>query len=169
MKLITPVVDYQASYDSYIRELGGEVRYPFTLDFDASDFAALIRRLENFEAGFDIPPGLVPNTTFWLVDAGEILGVSNLRHHLNDEIRRCGGHIGLGIRPSRRKRNLGTKLMALTIDEARKREIEEIHIHCDKRNQASARMIIANDGVLDSEIHDGVPARTIQRFVVRRK
>lgn len=168
MNLVKPMMDYRASYESYIKELGAEERYPFTLDFDSSDFAELIRRLEKFEAGIDMPPGLVPNTTFWLVDDGEILGISNLRHRLNDEIRHCGGHIGLGVRPSRRKQNLGTTLMGLTIDEARHRGIEDIHIHCYKHNQASARMIMANGGVLDSEIRHGTPPERIQRFLVRR-
>jgi len=43
--LIKPCADFKASYDGYIRELGDEERYPFPLDFDHSDFPALLQGL----------------------------------------------------------------------------------------------------------------------------
>ncbi|AKC85484.1 GNAT family N-acetyltransferase [Pseudoxanthomonas suwonensis] len=164
--LVLPGRGYERSYRGYILELGDEERYPFPLDFEYRDFAALLRRLDEFANGIDIPEGFVPSSTYWLVEGGEIVGVSNLRHRLNERIRQCGGHIGLGIRPSRRGRGFGNALMALTIREARKRGIEDVHIHCHKGNEASARMIVRNGGVLDSEIEDGEPAGIVQRYVV---
>ncbi len=86
---------------------------------------------------------------------------------MNEEIHRCGGHIGLGIRPSQRGRGLGAELMSLTIMEAWKRGIDEVHIHCHKSNSASAKIIESNGGVLHSEIEDGDSTRIIQRFVIR--
>jgi len=165
--LIKPSADFEASYREYIRELGDEERYPFTLDFDHSNFATLLQRLGELEAGHNLGPGHVPSSTCWLVEGKEVVGVSSLRHTLNQDIRWCGGHIGLGVRPSRRGRGLGAELMNLTIQEARKRGIEEIHIHCYKSNPASARIIEANGGVLQSEIKDGAPAKDVQRFVVQ--
>lgn len=164
--LILPNPEYEQSYGAYIVELGDEERYPFPLDFEHNDFAALLRRLDDFTKGINIPEGFVPSSTFWLVEGGEIIGVSNLRHYLNERIRHCGGHIGLGIRPSYRGRGLGNVLMALTIQEARKRGIGELHIHCHKANEASTRMIISNGGVLDSEVEDGEPGEIVRRYVV---
>jgi predicted acetyltransferase len=167
--LISPNPEYEASYRDYIQELGDEERYPFALDFDHSDFAALLDRLANFEAGRNLPAGYVSSSTYWLVESGEIIGVSNLRHTLNEEIRHCGGHIGLGIRPAQRGRGLGAELMALTIQQAWKRGIEEVHIHCYKSNGASASIIESNGGVLHSEIKEGHPVRIVQRFVVKNE
>lgn len=164
--LILPSLAYEQSYDHYIVELGDEERYPFPLDFDYRPFGALLQRLQDFAEGNNIPDGYVPSSTFWLVEGGEILGVSNLRHRLNQRIRKCGGHIGLGIRPSYRGRGLSHVLMALTIQEARKRGISALHLHCHKDNEASARMILRNGGLLDSEIDDGQPAKTVLRFIV---
>lgn len=163
-----PTHEFEASYRDYIRELGEEERYPFPLDFDYSDFGTLLGRLADFAAGRNFPAGCVASSTFWLVESGEIIGVANLRHALNDEIRRRGGHIGLGVRPSRRGHGYGSELMSLTIQEAWKRGIEEVHIHCYKSNRASARMIESNGGVLHSEIEEGQPAKTVLRFVVSR-
>lgn len=167
-QLILPGPAYESSYRSYIEELGDEERYPFPLDFDHSDFAQLLARLEEFRTGVNIPEGYVPSTTYWLVQGDELLGVSNLRHHLNDRIRHAGGHIGLGIRPSQRGRGLGTALLQLTIAEAVSRGITEIHVHCHKHNTPSARMIVASGGVLDSELSLD-SGEEVQRYVVKRQ
>lgn len=166
MSLVRPSADYEHSYRAYIEELGDEERYPFPLDFEHADFAAMLRRLDDFDQGRDLPEGFVPSSTYWLVENGELIGVSNLRHFLNERIARAGGHVGLGIRPGNRGRGLGVLLLGLTIQEARKRGIGELHIHCHKDNAASARMILSNGGVLHSEIEDGAPPEIVQRYLV---
>ena len=106
----------------------------------------------------------MPSTTFFLMDGDELIGVSNLRHYLSDLIREHGGHIGLGVRPSLRGLGIGNQLMALTIAEALKIGIDEIHIHCLAGNMASASAIRRNGGLLDSEtIQEG---QQIQRYIV---
>jgi len=164
VQLILPEFKYEPSYRDYIAELGDEERYPFPLDFDHSDFQALLAKLESFRQGIDLPEGFVPSTTYWLVEGRDIVGVSNLRHFLNDRIRYAGGHIGLGIRPSWRGKGFGNQLMKLTLDKAVERGINPVHVHCYKHNEASARMIVANGGVLESEVTEGEVV--VQRYVV---
>src|SRR5690606_558446 len=134
--LIEPSADFEASYHAYIAELGDEVRYPFPLDFDHSDFAQLLQRLRDIRAGIGVPEGYAASATFWLVEGTELLGVSNLRLELTERLREHGGHIGLGIRPSQRGRGLGKLLLKLTIAEARKHGIAQVHVHCLKHNTA---------------------------------
>ncbi|WP_018917274.1 GNAT family N-acetyltransferase [Vreelandella zhanjiangensis] len=164
MQLILPNLEYERSYREYIQELGDEERYPFPLDFDHSDFGKLLAKLETFKNGTDLQERLVPSSTYWLVDESEILGVSNLRHHLNHRIRHAGGHIGLSIRPTQRGSGLGRHLLALTLEKALERGIHPVHIHCHKHNLPSSQMIIANGGSLESEINDG--GEIIQRYVI---
>jgi len=166
VELIRPIEKYENSYRTYIAELGDEERYPFPMDFDHRDFSSLLHRLSDFENGRNLPEGFVPSSTYWLVDNGELVGVSNLRHFLNERIINAGGHIGLGIRPKARGRGLGILLLSLTIAEARRKGIGELHIHCHKHNAASARIIMANGGVLVSETSDGRSSDVIQRYVV---
>jgi len=166
VELVRPIEKYENSYRAYIAELGDEERYPFPMDFDHRDFPSLLHRLSDFENGRNLPEGFVPSSTYWLVENGELVGVSNLRHFLNERIINAGGHIGLGIRPQARGRGLGILLLSLTIAEARKKGIGELHIHCHKHNTASAKMIIANGGVLISEIQDAGSAGLIQRYIV---
>lgn len=167
MELVEPGADFESSYRAYIEELGNEVRYPFPLDFEHDDFPALLVRLSDLARGRNIPEGFVPSSTYWLVAGSELLGVSNLRHYLNESIRRSGGHIGLGIRPSARGRGLGSYLMSLTTRKAFARGIRAVHVHCYKDNEPSARMILASGGVLDSEVQES-SGNTVQRYVIRR-
>lgn len=166
LSLIRPRAAYAQSYRDYIRELGDQERYPFPLDFEHNDFAALLKRLRDCADGIGLPEGFVANSTFWLVDGNELVGVSNLRHELNDGLRAHGGHIGLGVRPSRQGRGLGKLLLALTIREATSLGIDEIHVHCHKGNFASAGMILANGGVLRSEVAYGHAGEIVQRYVI---
>ena len=164
MKLIKPNTNYQASYLSYIKELGDEERYPFPLDFNHSDFTSMITRIDDFRQGVNVPDGYVSSSTYWLVENQEIIGVSNLRHYLNDQLLKAGGHIGLGIRPSCRGRKLSIQLLQMTLVKAVSRGINEVHLHCYADNTASANMILACEGVLDSVVEDG--EHIVQRYVI---
>ena len=166
IRLIPPCLDYRQSYCEYIEELGDEVRYPFPLDFDHSDFEALLQRLASHARGIDIPEGYSAHSTFWMVDGDQILGVSNLRHVLTERLRQHGGHIGLGVRPSQRGRGLGRRLLKLTVEQAQRRGIREVHVHCHKANAASAAMIRSTGGVLVSEDPDEGVSEVIQRYVI---
>ncbi len=86
-----PTVDYEQSYRSYIDELGDAERHPFMLDSEFDDFSALVARLNDCSLGIDLPDGTVPHTTYWLVEGGEIVGVSSLRHHMTERLRLLGG------------------------------------------------------------------------------
>ncbi|MFY8274645.1 GNAT family N-acetyltransferase [Pseudoalteromonas sp. SSDWG2] len=167
MNLVTPNPALHNSYCSYIEELGSEERYPFPLDFDYSDFTSLLTRLEEFANGINLPQGYVPSSTLWLVENDEIVGVTNIRHSLNDDIKECGGHIGLSIRPSMRGQGLGKTLMAKSIAFLHERGVNHVHIHCYKDNAASGNTILACGGVLDSELFVG--DKCVQRYIVEHK
>ena len=102
----------------------------------------------------------VPDSTFFCLDTERniFVGAVNIRHYLNDQLLIGGGHIGDGIRPSERRKGLGTKMVALALDECRRLGLSKVLMCCDKNNAASARTIEKNGGVLENEVlDDGVP------------
>ena len=118
---------------------------------------------ENLEVK-DTSGGLVPDSTFFCLDEerDRIVGAVNIRHYLNDALRRNGGHIGDGVRPSERRKGIATKMIALALNECRKLGIEKVLMVCDKDNIGSAKSIQNNGGVLENEVVvDGV---TEQRY-----
>ncbi len=166
LSLIKPTVEYEQSYQSYIRELGDSERYPFTLDFEFDDFPALVAQLNNFSLGIGIPDGWVPHTTFWLIEDEEIVGVSSLRHRMTDHLKRLGGHIGFGVRPSAQGRGIAKELLRQTLGEASRLGIAEVLMTCLKDNVASARVIQANGGKLESEYSAPEYPGLLQRYVI---
>ncbi|NLV90840.1 MAG: GNAT family N-acetyltransferase [Firmicutes bacterium] len=165
LALIYPDVALEAQYMQMLQDWRStaESMFPFVLDFDPSDFPALITKLRNCSLGIDLPPGFVPHTTLWLVDQqSAILGVVNIRHYLDDKLRHRGGHIGYGIRPSQRRRGLGTKMLALALNHAKTMGLDSVLLTCDKANIASDKVIQNNGGKLDSE--EVVDGTMIQRY-----
>jgi len=138
---------------------------PFTVGLDASDFGTLVAALERSSRGLDIPLGFVPHSTYWLVREGsEVIGVSNLRHGLTPALRREGGHIGYGIRPSARGRGYGTDILRRTLHRAAALGLDRVLLTCAKANLRSARVIVRNGGILESEEHLPQRGVVIQRY-----
>jgi len=158
MKLIEPTIELEEQYLDMLADWHqtGEALVPFPLKFDTSDFAAFVQKLHT--AKIVKEEGFVCNSTFWLVTADNtIVGVSNLRHELNEKLLFDGGHIGYGVRPSHRRKGYATKLLELSLKEAQKIGIEKALVSCDKDNVGSAKTITNNNGVLWKDyLVDGV-------------
>ena len=166
LSLIKPAVEYERSYRSYIQELGESERYPFILDLEFDDFSEFVVRLNNYSLGVDLPDDWVPHTTFWLVENGEIVGVSSLRHRMTDRLKRLGGHVGFGVRPSAQGRGVAKELLRRTLSEAGQLGISEALVICLKDNIASAKVIQANGGRLESEYSVPEYSGLLQRYVI---
>ena len=119
------------------------------------DFDSYISSLEQKE----VRDGKVPDSTFFCLDTDRniIVGAVNIRHYLNENLLRNGGHIGDGVRPSERRKGVATKMISLALEECGKLGISRVLMVCDKDNIGSAKSIINNGGVLENEIIcDGV-------------
>ncbi|KXJ61836.1 MAG: hypothetical protein AXW14_07905 [Alteromonas sp. Nap_26] len=190
-QLVTPSAHFESSYHEYIVELGNEERYPFVLDFDATDFQAYLARVEDFRQGVNLPDGYVASTTYWLVCGNTLLGVANLRQYLNTVIAHVGGHVGVGIRPSCRRKGLSHLLLKWVCEIASEQGIGEpvsgsdsakatqphhqqsnstkhLHVHCYTSNTASKRMIKSVGGVLHSTVlvNSKQGSTSVSRFVI---
>ena len=162
--VVSPSFAYKRSYNDYIEELGDEERYPMPMDLPHQDFPALVQTLYDYEAGKNLPDGLVPNSTYWLVTGQKLVGVSSIRHYLNDSLTVAGGHFGIGIRPSYRNKKLGILLLRESVKLARHLGIGNIHIHCYTNNKSSVKMIEACNGQLDSEII--LNGKSVSRYLI---
>lgn len=165
LKLVEPTKAYQTEYLDMIEEwkATGEKMVPFTLRFDCSDFDVFLQAIQHQKEGQFENENMANNTTYWLVNSSRrILGAVNIRHHLTPSLLEIGGHIGYGIRPSERKKGYATKILSLALLKAKEMGIDRALLTCDKENIGSAKTMINNGGVLDSEaVVNGVE---IQRY-----
>ena len=140
-----------------------------TLDKYA-DFDAWLAQLRKLKDPATTPAGLVPATEYLALDEHEhLVGMTNLRHRLNDYLLTYGGHIGYSVRPSERQNGYATQMLRLTLEKAKERGIEKVRICCDHYNIASAKTIRANGGVLEDEQFDSSDGTLTQRYWIQNK
>ena len=156
LKLIKLTKQYQKQLGEMIdewkldQELNHTDRSPYAIfKNDHHDFDHYLEHLEYKEPS----GGRVPDSVFFLLDEerGRLIGAANIRHYLNDELLKEGGHIGDGIRPTERGKGYGTELVRLALIECKKLGIDRVLMTCDKSNIASAKTIVKNGGVLENE------------------
>lgn len=151
--LSDPDVRYKQEFYDMLAEwkATGEELVPWVLDLDSSDFDRYVSDLKNYSLGIALGKGKVPHSTYWLIDEGRLVGVSNFRHELNEKLLASGGNIGYGIRPSARRKGYATLLLKLTLEKAREMGLKRVLLVCHKGNIGSAKTIINNGGVLENE------------------
>ena len=125
--------------------------YPtFARSFEAElSFSDYLARLSDYEQGYNLPEGHVSSTMYWGFIGSEVVGRLMLRHHLNDVLRKSGGHIGYVVVPEFRGRGIATHMLQLALPRALKRDIAKLLITCDEDNTASRRVIEKCGGVLE--------------------
>ncbi len=163
--LAEPSWAYKAQYIEMLKEwkAARESLIPWVLKLDYSDFGAMVNYLNDLSVGKNLKAGQVECSTFWLLNNnGRMLGVSNIRHKLNEELYEYGGHVGYGIRPCDRSHGYGTEILRLSIEKLKVIGVDKIRITCDESNKPSEKVILKNGGVFDSIcMRDNV---TVKRF-----
>jgi predicted acetyltransferase len=172
VQLVPPGIAWRDSYRGMVAEVAaaGEKPVPFVLGFEHDDFDALLARLEGCARGIGIPAGFVAHSTWWLVrDDTEVVGVSNIRHALNESLRREGGNIGYGIRPSARRQGLAIAILRASLARAAEIGLDRVLVTCAKANVGSARSIARNGGVLESEVYLEDRGEIVQRYWIETR
>lgn len=152
-RLETPSATWEESFLDALAEYHQEGRY---LIFDQAelrrDFPGFIQRLAAYARGEGLPADFVPMSDFWLIDHDEFIGRVSLRHRLNASLTQLGGHIGYDIRPSKRGKGYGTRILALALPKARELGLQRALVTCDETNIGSRKIIEANGGVLQNVV-----------------
>jgi predicted acetyltransferase/predicted GNAT family acetyltransferase len=110
-------------------------------------------------------PGYVPQTVYWVLDAtGLAVGMVRVRHYLNEQLLRHGGHIGYYVRRDRRGRGYATAALRLALGELKKLGQPRALLTVDADNPASIRVIEANGGRMENSEVDPATARELRRY-----
>lgn len=160
--------------DAYIEmmvewEETNEHIYPGAIRRRATDYNDWLQTLESYRKRETCPSHFSPSDTFFLVNENNSLfGAISIRHYLNEELLRLGGHIGYGIRPTKRRKGYATTMLKLALEKCRDMGIKQVLITCDKDNIGSAKTIIANNGVLENELVED-NGNIVQRYWISMK
>lgn len=153
MQLIKPTKKYARSWKKALAEFEEEKRKGFwNWIEEPTNINKYIQRARDHEKGKNLPADWVPSTTYWLIDNDKFIGHVNIRHKLNENLKKIGGHIGYAIRPSSRKKGYGTKILELALQKAKHLGLQKIFITCDESNIASKKIIEKNKGQFQDEM-----------------
>jgi len=117
-------------------------RLPSSSESPSNFVERILRREHSPEAG------LVPESVYWAVEDGRVVGRIALRHRLDASLEEFGGHVGYEVRPSARGRGIGREMLRLLLELPKAKEIGRLLITCSPDNLASVHTILANGGVL---------------------
>lgn len=100
--------------------------------------------------------GRVATSTYLMIRESDdrIVGICSFRHYLNDYLRKVGGHIGYGVRPTERRKGYNKIQLYHALLEAQKLGIDSVMLDCVDTNPGSEKTIQALGGVFDGEYYD---------------
>lgn len=143
---------HEAAFTAMVREFveAGERDYVFEDVLFNQGFAEYVHWLVQGERGE--LPGLAPWSAYWAVEteSAELVGLSSLRHTLSPWLAEFGGHIGYRVRPSARRRGLGSALLSLTLQRADGRGITQALVVCTPESVGSQGVLRRNGAVFDA-------------------
>ncbi len=93
-----------------------------------------------------------------------IIGTTQVRRRLNEDLLISAGNIGYSIRPSERRNGYGKRMLASALDYCRWLQLEKVLVTCSEDNEASRRTILANGGVYENTLFDEEDGDNIERY-----
>ena len=149
MKLIKPNGKYEHSWMAALTEFESENTQGFwNVPIKPTNINEYLERTEDHSKGINLPDYWVQSTTYWLIANDEFVGHINIRHALNEHLKKDGGHIGYAIRPIARRKGYGFKILELALPFAKKIGLQKVLVTCDESNFASRKIIERNNGLL---------------------
>ena len=165
LTLVEPTIDLALEFTAMVYEFLCENSIFFAEPI--RDLRAYVQRARDYALGRNLPPGWVPSSEYWLLrDGWLVVGKSSLRHRLNDNLARRGGHIGYCVRPSQRRKGYGALILQLTLEKARQLGLDRVLVTCATDNLASARIIQASGGTLEDQVTCKDSGEPVSRYCI---
>lgn len=167
LRLMPPSVDWESEYLAFARECESDPElmaggFSFPDPGKHPDFASFVQYLCDCEDPARMMPGRVPQSSFWAFVGPRMVGLCKLRHTINPDLERKGGHIGYMVRKSERNKGYGKRMLALTLEKARELGLDRVLLTCYPENTASAKVIEGNGGVPAEQMDPSIVRYWIQ-------
>ena len=144
------IIDYINEFVTFNSDINGTGSLDKILEgwtFEQALERCLNMQYEDYAKKF----GRCQGKTFLLIRESDnkIVGSINVRWNLSEQMKRFGGNIGYGIRPTERRKGYNKINLYLGLIEAQKLGLDKVMLDCDVNNLGSARTMQALGGVLE--------------------
>lgn len=170
LKLIKPNEKYYKQYKEMMDEWNMEgssiAPWPLHLKYHTEEyFKEMLFRVKEVEKGENLGE-YASSTTYWLYNdkTNTLLGASNLRHYLTEDGLKLWGHIGYGIRPSERKKGYATRLLKMTMVEAKEKNIDKVLLGAYKGNIGSWKVMEKCGGKFENIVIEEETGLPVKRY-----
>lgn len=167
LELILPTTKNKEQVEKYKQQL---LEYASSFDgcgpLKSNDFDTWLKKCNDWNKGKNLPENFVPTTQYLCIRKtdNKLIGMLQLRHHLNDFILNYCGHIGYSIVPNERKKGYGKKILALGLKECKKLGINKVLVVCRETNTPSRKCILANGGEYEDTKTRQIDNVTLERY-----
>lgn len=163
LRELTPA-DEQA-FISGLKDWVGESPHWYSFVWnDSITFTEMLSILARERARVNLAPGRVPHTMLYGFLNGEIVGRVSIRHTLNENLRKRGGHIGYAVAPRFRKQGFATELTRQALGHCKELGIKDLMVTCSDNNIPSWKIIEHFHGRLEDKVWDEEDKEMIRRY-----
>lgn len=159
IKLVKPTKEYEKQAIEYKKEHfdnGEKILHACSKWDKIENYDEWLELLKNNSKKETVQDNYAVTTQFFGIRErdNKIVGMINIRHELaNDFLRKYGGNIGYGIRPTERKKGYATQMLDQALKYCKEElKLEKVMIGCYKENEASKRTILNAGGILEKEL-----------------
>lgn len=140
--------------------------YSFTWK-EGMTYSEMLNILKKESKGEDLLPNRVQHTMLYGFLNDEIIGRVSIRHELNENLKKRGGHIGYAVAPKYRKQGYATEMVEQALRFCKKIGLKEILITCSDTNTPSWKIIEHFGGELENKVWDEEEQETIRRYWIK--
>ncbi len=140
-------IDYIKEHLEYNSNINGSGKLDDYIENKSyEEWLEFLEILNNRESAYNI--GFVPSRTYFLVRENDnrIIGMINIRLELNDFLKKYGGHIGYGVRPTERKKGYNKINLYLGLRVLDEYGVDVAFLDADINNPASWKTMEALGG-----------------------
>lgn len=155
LQFVTPTLEMKEQALDYENEhfKNGEAVLHGSALLDKLEYEEWISLLADNADEQSIRSDWVRASTFFVVRQSDkrIIGMVDIRRHLNDFLASYGGHIGYGVRPSERRKGYASEMLRMALEYAKSIGLNKVMLACYAENIASMKTILKCGGVKERE------------------